>query len=309
METVGKYLNVIRDSVCLAFNETARDESFMFGGEGKVVEVDEAFACHSKNHCGRPEAKAGYWIVGITEVDKNSHKIENEVLLEQMKEREDAREKASEAAMARRGKCKTRKRAVRVLRGPPLRRTTQDVLDDVESFDRQIHQIPVENALPVPPQSEQPVVDVEKEFKAIFQKSRKGQPKKTIFFVVEHRDARTLEKIITEYVRPGSTIHTDEWSGYNGLAAMGYDHKTICHKRRFSRLIFEDETATLITTNHIERMWVEMRKTMKAMKIAQFEKYVNLEPYRLMNLYGTADDCFKTALKDVGKYGKIIEKK
>ena len=309
METVGKYPNVIRDSVCFAFNETARDENFMFGGEGKVVEVDEAFVCHSKNHRGRPEAKEGYWVVGITEVDQNSHRIENEVLLEQMKEREDARENAAEAELARRGKCKTRKRAVRVLRGPRLRRTTQDVLDEVESFDRQIDQTSVDNTPPVPPRSEQPVVDVENEFKAIFQKSRKGQPKKTIFFVVEHRDARTLEKIIAEYVIPGSTIHTDEWPGYSGLVAMGYDHKTICHKKRFSRLIFEDETATLITTNHIERMWVEMRKTMKVMKIVQFEKYLNLEPYRLMNLYGTTEENFKTALKDVGRFGKMIEKK
>ena len=92
-----------------------------------------------------------------------------------------------------------------------------------------------------------------------------------MFFIVEHRDAQTLEKIIGEFVIPGSTVFTDEWAGYNGLAEMGYNHQTICHKRRFSRFIFEDETATRITTNHIERMWVELRKTMKYMKTENLE--------------------------------------
>ena len=43
---------------------------------------------------------------------------------------------------------------------------------------------------------------------------------------------------------------------------------------------------------------------MKVMKIAQFEKYLNLEPYRLMNLHGTVEEWVKKALADVGQYGK-----
>ena len=83
---------------------------------------------------------------------------------------------------------------------------------------------------------------------------------------------------------------------------MGYNHQTISHKRRFSRFIFEDETATRITTNHIERMWVELRKTMKYMKTENLEKYLNLEPYRLLHLYGTTQECCKKVLQDVGKF-------
>ena len=206
-----------------------------------------------------------------------------------------------------------------------MRVPTVGDLDVEELIDQEIHEFPDEReplhplpplqqllqqpppplVLPLPQQLQpQQVADLEEARKALFARSRKGQPKKTMFFVVEHRDAATLEKIIGEFVIPGSTVHTDEWPGYNGLRAMGYDHHTICHKKRFSRFIFEDETATLITTNHIERLWVELRKTMKAMKIAQFEKYLNLEPYRLMNLYGTVKECVRIALRDVGEYAK-----
>ena len=326
-DTITKYLNVIRDAICKKVDETVSDPRFMFGGPNKVVEVDEAFVCHRKNHRGRPEAKEGYWVVGITEVDSATHEIDNQELLVHLKEREEARERAAEAALARRAKTKTRKRAVRVLRGPPMRVPTGGDLDVVELIDGDVHQIPAEfvplhplpplqqllqQPLPPPPlvlplaQPLQPqqVAELEEARKALFARSRKGRPKKTMFFVVEHRDAATLEKIIGEFVIPGSTVHTDEWPGYNGLRAMGYDHHTICHKKRFSRFIFEDETATLITTNHIERLWVELRKTMKAMKIAQFEKYLNLEPYRLMNLYGTVQECVRIALRDVGEYAK-----
>ena len=81
--------------------------------------------------------------------------------------------------------------------------------------------------------------------------------------MVEKRDSKTLMKIITEFVKPGSTIHTDEWAGYSCLSSYGHVHKTICHARRFSMFEFDNNNVARITTNHIERMWLELRKNIQ----------------------------------------------
>ena len=60
---------------------------------------------------------------------------------------------------------------------------------------------------------------------------------------------------------------------------------------------FDDNTVSRITTNHIERMWVELRKTVKSMRLDQFEKYLNLESFRLLHLYGTAEANFVNTVK------------
>ena len=302
MDTIAKCLNVIRDALCECFKETASREDFMFGGEGKVVEVDEAFVSRRKNHCGRIQAKEGVWVVGITEVDKSTHDIENEELMAHLREVEDARQKAAEAAEAHRRILKSRKKAKRVVNAPVFTVATTPfvVLDGGDPFESD-WDVPILRHAPDP---RTPAVELRKEAMTVFSQSRKGKAKKTMFFIVERRDAETLGKIIRDHMKAGSTVFTDEWAGYNGLGPMGYKHETICHERRFSRFIFADEKATRITTNHIERMWVELRKTVKFMNMDKFEKYLNLEPYLLLNLYGTALECFETALKDVAKFGK-----
>jgi len=39
--------------------------------------------------------------------------------------------------------------------------------------------------------------------------------------------AESLEQAITETVEPGTLIKTDGWNGYNGVEALGYEHKVI----------------------------------------------------------------------------------
>ena len=92
----------------------------------------------------------------------------------------------------------------------------------------------------------------------LFSQYHKNQAKKTLFFVLPDRTKATLEKFIRENVKPGSTIYTDEWRGYWGLKHLGFNGKTICHKRRYSRFEFSGIVATRVTTNHIERIWVEL---------------------------------------------------
>ena len=119
----------------------------------------------------------------------------------------------------------------------------------------------------------------------LFKHTRKGESKKTLFFVVKRRTKEVLFDIIKENVARGTTIYTDQWGGYDGLGNEGFTHKTINHTRRFSRVEIDGTSATKITTNHIERIWVELRKTMKHMDKKTFKRFINLETYWELKLY------------------------
>ena len=41
----------------------------------------------------------------------------------------------------------------------------------------------------------------------------------------------TLEPIVAATVAPGAVVHTDEWTAYRRLAALGYRHRTVTHGR------------------------------------------------------------------------------
>ena len=142
-------------------------------------------------------------------------------------------------------------------------------------------------------------IELENQLKRLFSLSRKFKPKRTLFFVLPDRSKETLHKFIVENVLPGSTIYTDEWRGYNGLEAKGFSHKTICHERRFSRFEINGTIVTRITTNHIEGMWVELRRTLKYMNKDTFIEMINLETYRQLFLFDKKENGIKGMLRDV----------
>ena len=77
---------------------------------------------------------------------------------------------------------------------------------------------------------------------------------KTRFRVVEDTKAATLEAEILPNVKPGSTVHSDEWIGYRGLSEL-YEHEVIKHK--------EDEYVRgSVHTNTIENRWSHFRRTL-----------------------------------------------
>ena len=126
---------------------------------------------------------------------------------------------------------------------------------------------------------------LKRDVQSLFKHSRKNQSKKTLFFVVKRRTKEVLHGIIKANVERGTTIYTDQWGGYEGLQDEGYTHKTINHSRRFSRVEIDGTKATKITTNHIERVWVELRKTMKHMDKKTFKRFINLETYWELKLF------------------------
>ena len=49
------------------------------------------------------------------------------------------------------------------------------------------------------------------------------------------RDVQTLLPIIQQYIRPGSSVHSDEWRTYSQLQNHHYSHQTVNHLLHFNR--------------------------------------------------------------------------
>ena len=261
----------------------------MCGGDGIIVEIDEAFISRRKYNRGRRQAK-GLLVVGLTEVNTSTHEIDDPVLLEAIKERE-----AKRRAWSQRPRCRFKK-AKTAARSTPTAFSQSSVPFDVVEG----------GSLLDANQPNEELEGLEREIQTIFSQRRKGRPKKTLFFIVENKDASTLTRIIKKFVLPGSTIFTDEWGGYCDLTREGYTHKTICHLRRYSRFEWDENEVTRITTNHIERMWVELRKTLKSMTVAQLEKYILLKPYRLMKQYKSTDGNVEIVWTDLSWFSLVV---
>ena len=68
------------------------------------------------------------------------------------------------------------------------------------------------------------------------------------------KDAETLLPLIQKYIKPGSTIISDEWRAYSKLSDLGYKHLTINHSENFA-----DPVNPLIHTQNIERLWEDVK--------------------------------------------------
>ena len=77
--------------------------------------------------------------------------------------------------------------------------------------------------------------------------------------LVERRDAATPLPIINQYIHPGTTIYSDQWSAYNSIAIgpNQYTHKTVNHSYNFV------DPSTLVHTQNIENMWMCMKRKKK----------------------------------------------
>ena len=75
---------------------------------------------------------------------------------------------------------------------------------------------------------------------------------RTIAMPIQATDTQTLQRVICENVQAGSTIHTDEHGGYQGLEVR-YVHATVNHsKKEFVR--------GGVTTNGIESVWAVFKR-------------------------------------------------
>ena len=264
----------------------------------------------------------------MTEVDASSHLIENPDALHKLQEREEKREKAARERDERRKRAKQQQvitrlssfpsafsgraaeRTVqapqRASRAPARRCRARDVNDSEDEAEQdQVDLVHIEENGNDDLESVLSRIQFERKMSRLFSQSRKNQSKMTLFFILPDRKKETLHRLIAENVIPGSTIYTDERKGYSGLEDIGFFHKTICHKRRFSRFEFEGNMAIRVITNHIERIWVELRRTLKYTSMDDFRKYIWMETYRQMNLFNLRHfQNFDRMMNDFSKYAK-----
>ena len=75
--------------------------------------------------------------------------------------------------------------------------------------------------------------------------------------VVPDRTWETLFNEIIKHVAPGTRIYSDSWRAYRGIDKFEYEHFTVDHSKNFV------DPQTKCHTQHIERLWKELKKPMK----------------------------------------------
>ena len=79
--------------------------------------------------------------------------------------------------------------------------------------------------------------------------------------VVPDTARATLEPIVAATVAPGAVVHTDEWTAYRRLAALGYRHRTVTHGRGQ----WADRGSH---TNTLEGYWSQIKRSIRGTHVA-----------------------------------------
>ena len=98
--------------------------------------------------------------------------------------------------------------------------------------------------------------------------------KRCFMLLVDRRDAATLLPIIQQYILPGTTIHSDLWRAYGGIANLpgGYQHLTVNHSMNFV------DPITGSHTQSIENTWGRFKKKIKkshGLTVANNDRYTD----------------------------------
>lgn len=104
--------------------------------------------------------------------------------------------------------------------------------------------------------------------------------------VTEDTKAATLNEVITDNVKPGTTIMTDEYRPYNNVTHWGYKHQRVNHSSR-EFVVGQNHT------NTIEGAWSHLKLSIRAIYIGvspkHLQKYCAEYEYRY-NTRGLKDD-------------------
>uniref|UniRef100_A0A183BKY7 DDE_Tnp_IS1595 domain-containing protein n=1 Tax=Globodera pallida TaxID=36090 RepID=A0A183BKY7_GLOPA len=85
----------------------------------------------------------------------------------------------------------------------------------------------------------------------LFGGTERGHPERCFIVPVERRNAATLLPLITQFIEPGSIVHSDMWRAYGGIPQLpyGYQHMTVNHTQNFI------DPGTGAHTQSIESLW------------------------------------------------------
>ena len=109
--------------------------------------------------------------------------------------------------------------------------------------------------------------------------------------VTENTKAVTLDKIITDHVKPGATVMTDEYRPYNHVTKLGYEHHRVNHSNK-DFVIGESHT------NTIEGAWSHLKLSIQAV-------YIGVSPKHLQKYCAEYEYRYNTReLKDAERFDK-----
>jgi hypothetical protein len=115
--------------------------------------------------------------------------------------------------------------------------------------------------------------------------------------VIPNVKRNTLQAAILDNVGFGSTVHTDSWPGYEGLAAKEFVHETVNHMNEYV-------TAGGVHTQAIENFWSLLKRGLNGTYVAvepmHLDRYLDEQMFRFNNRIGHNDGTrFIKALSQV----------
>ena len=124
--------------------------------------------------------------------------------------------------------------------------------------------------------------------------------------MVEDRSANSLLPLIEQYIAPGTEIHSDMWRVYNGISAIPvippFTHRTVNHYENFV------DPTTGATTNHVERMWKEVKQKFKKLNgttASLLPSYMDEFVWRQLR-ENTFNDAFNNILQEIASQLSVL---
>ena len=121
---------------------------------------------------------------------------------------------------------------------------------------------------------------------------RKGKVKTK---VIPQTNIENIQKAVTEFITPDSTMVTDEHHAYNRLKEL-YNHKTVNHRQK--QYVRQDEI--LVHTNNIEGYWNILKKQINgihhSVSAKHLQRYCDESAFRYNNRETNQDARFANAL-------------
>lgn len=115
-------------------------------------------------------------------------------------------------------------------------------------------------------------------------------------YAVPNRTAATLLPIIQVSIRPGTTIMSDLWRAYGGIAAMGFQHLTVNHQMNFV------DPVTGAHTQKVERSWKSAKRRNKRQNGTHRQMLDSYLCEFMWRKRHQNDDLFDQILQDIATY-------
>ena len=296
--TVSKYLHVLEEAMDEYMKQRVQAGDMLLGGDGKVVEIDEKELTINKNHKGRIPPKK-ITIFGMVEIDAPILRIEDVRLRTGVRKQE---EKNKE----KKRRKKRRRRDLR--RQVPDETAFVPTAIQMEVEDGDGVNVCVRPTRPTRTDEEREAISLcIKELTEKYEQSKNGKHRKAPFFIVSDRSHDTLIPLIQKHVAGGSMIFTDEFATYQCLRELGFRHYTVCHKYEFCHFVIEGPDIIRVCTNHIERLWIEVDRTLAHMSLEKTLRCLNIESYRQLRLFEEdAEQNLIRLLSDIAEVWRAI---